>query len=123
PSDSVLKTNVVPFTSGLNIIRNLQPKSYNYNGAGGFDTEHKYIGLVAQNLASVAPFAVDTSYQKLDSTDEAPTAILNVYNEAVMYASINAIKQLDSAVTKINSVPDPPVLISPANGATLDTNA
>ncbi|MBI3501334.1 MAG: tail fiber domain-containing protein [Bacteroidetes bacterium] len=104
-SDSILKTDVSPFNAGLNVIRNLNPKFYHYNGKGGFDTQHQYIGVMAQEVASVAPYAVDSSFQKLDSSDTAPTQILNVYNEAIMYTSLNAIKQLDSAVTVLENAP------------------
>lgn len=103
PSDSQLKTNVSSFNSGLDVIRQIEPKTYNYNGKGGFETQNQYIGVVADNVAQIAPYAVRASSQKLDSSDANPTSILNIYNEAIMYTAVNAIKQLDSSVTTLQN--------------------
>lgn len=122
-SDSSLKHNISSFNSGIELLRNIHPKSYKYNGKLNIDTTRTYFGLIAEDLQLIAPFAVDSFSARLDSTDIEATTLLSVRNDAIIYTTVNAIKQLDSAVTKINSVPDAPVLISPANEAVLDTNA
>ncbi len=99
PSDSILKTNVSPFSYGLKTIRNLNPVSYQYNGIGGFETSNKYIGLIAQNLQRNEPMGVIHSTIIKDSISHDTASILNIYEEAVMYTAVNAIKQLDSAVS------------------------
>src|SRR6185437_2536934 len=98
PSDSKLKKNITPINSGLDVIRGLNIVSYQYNGKGGFDPNRTYTGVVAENVAKVAPYAVDTIQIKMDTTDTAPTAVLGVKTEAMLYTSINAIKQVDSTV-------------------------
>jgi hypothetical protein len=99
PSDSILKKNVAPFKYGLKAIRNLNPVSYNYNGIGGFDQSTKYIGLIAQNLQRNVPSAVMSSHIIKDTISHDTATILNIYDQAVMYTAVNAIKQLDSTVT------------------------
>ncbi len=99
PSDSNLKKNIIPFKYGLKAIRNLNPVSYNYNGIGGFDSSKNYIGLVAQNLQRNVPSGVKQSHIIKDTISHDTATILGIYEEAVMYTAINAIKQLDSTVT------------------------
>ncbi len=122
-SDRQLKKDTAFFTDGISIIRNINPVSYRYNGKARIDTTHSHIGVIAENLATIAPWAVDTFYAKLDSLDPEPTLLLSVKNEAIIYTSLNAIKQLDSAVTKINSAPLAPTLLFPADAAVIDSNA
>lgn len=119
-SDERLKTDTLRFTQGINIIRNLQPFTYRYNGAAGFETQKVHTGLIAEQVAAVAPFAIDTVYARLDTSDTQSTALLAVKSDALTFTALNAIKELDSAVTKATSVPDAPVLISPADGTVGD---
>jgi len=119
-SDRLLKKDTSSFDYGLNDIRKFKPMFFRYNGKANLDTSRKYIGLIAQNLAQFAPYAVDTFYSKLDSADTVLTPLLAVKNEAIIYTAINAIKQLDSSVTVLEQTtpPNKPVLISPADSAT-----
>lgn len=116
-SDRKLKKDTVSFTEGLTVIREINPISFRYNGKAGMDTAHSHIGIIAEALQSIAPFALDSFSSKLDSTDAEPTLLFSIKNEAIIYTSLNAIKQLDSAVTQATAPPSAPVLISPANGA------
>jgi len=120
PSDSIFKKDIVPLTHGLDVLRNISVVSYSYNGKGGFNTYGRYVGTIAEQLASVAPYAVDTSFIKLDSTDTELSPVLYVDQGSVIYTAINAIKQLDSSVTVLEQTipPNKPILISPADSTT-----
>ena len=102
-SDSQLKTDTSSFNTGLSMIRNLHPISYKFNGKAGLDTSGTHIGVIAEDLQSIAPYAVDSFFSKLDSTDAEPTQLLSVKNEAIMYTTVNAVKELDSIVANINT--------------------
>jgi len=115
PSDRQLKKDTSAFISGLNVIRNIHPINYRYNGKVGLDTIGTYIGVIAEDLAQIAPYALDSFYAKLDSTDLIPTKFLTVKNEAIIYTSINAIKQLDSTISHISTTAE--------NGLHIDTTA
>jgi len=119
-SDRLLKKDTSSFNYGLDIVKQIKPRFFKYNGKANLDTSKKYIGLIAQDLAQFAPYAVDTFYSKLDSADTVLTPLLAVKNEAIIYTAINAIKQLDSSVTVLEQTtpPNKPVLISPADSAT-----
>lgn len=97
PSDSILKDDISPLSHGLDVVRQLHPVSYKYNGKGGMDSAITYYGLVAESVQRVAPYAVDSAAIVLDSGD-APTPILTLNQEAISYTAINALKQLDAEI-------------------------
>jgi hypothetical protein len=86
-SDSRLKKNITPYTDGLQTILLIDPVSYQYNELSGYDTEIRYVGVLAQELQKIAPYMVGT-YQKDGET------YFNVDNSAMTYLLINAVKEL-----------------------------
>jgi|GEM_PF-2842094 len=95
-SDSIIKTNISNYIDGLNVIKNITPIYYNYNGLAGINSDKQYIGVLAQKLAPIAPYMVDTMNIILHPLDTYTTQILTMNPDAFFYMSINAIKQLDS---------------------------
>jgi hypothetical protein len=57
PSDVRIKTDLVPFTDGLAVIKNLTPTRYRYDARTGMDTAER-IGLIAQEAEQAAPYMV-----------------------------------------------------------------
>lgn len=104
-SDRKLKKDTTPFAEGLNVIRDIKTVSFKYNGKAGLDTSKTFVGVIAEDVAEIAPFAIDTFYAKLDSSDTSAMALLAVNSEAIMYATVNAVKELDSIVTAMSSSP------------------
>ncbi len=86
-SDARLKKNVQPFTSGLDIINQINPVSFNYNEQSPFQTEKMQIGILAQDLEKVAPYMVDKNVTK-DFDD-----LRSVNNQAYIFLLINAVKE------------------------------
>jgi cytoskeletal protein CcmA (bactofilin family) len=81
--------NLSPFTSGLDIITQLTPKSYNY-------TDNPYnpkVGLIAMDLLSVYPSAVIN--EGLDANQNPEYA---VDPSDFIYIVVNAIKELNTIV-------------------------
>ncbi|MFA5853970.1 MAG: tail fiber domain-containing protein [Patescibacteria group bacterium] len=95
-SDRRVKKDVTPYTSGLSVIREVNPVNYTYNGLGEMPAGHKGVGVIAQELQKIAPSMVRTDYRKLNPTDTSKTAIYMVDPSDFTYISINAIKELDS---------------------------
>lgn len=99
PSDERLKTKVQPFKDGLDVVKRINPVSYNYNGAAEMPTDERFVGTLAQNLEQVAPYMVkDWQYrdQKGNTTDYKAVD----YN-AMMFMLVNAIKELDEKNAKL----------------------
>jgi hypothetical protein len=95
-SDQALKKDTSNYTDGLNLIRHVRPINYKYNGLAGFDTTGSHVGVFAQEMQTIAPYTVDSFKARLHPNDANLTTLLNFNTTPLIYASINAIKQLDS---------------------------
>lgn len=85
-SDRRLKENIQPYADGLQQVLQIKPVRYHYNAASGYDTKPEYIGIIAQELQTVAPYMVGT----LNKEDK---EYLSVDNSAMTYMLINAVKE------------------------------
>src|SRR3989344_8119790 len=98
-SDERIKTDVRPFTDGLDAILGINPVWYKYNGKGGFVADGKdNIGVVAQDIQKVAPYTVSSYYDKLNPADAATTELLNFNSGSLTFTTINAIKELNNKI-------------------------
>jgi len=118
PSDLLLKKDISSFTDGLNVIRQIHPINYRYNGLAGIDTSlGLQVGVIANEVQNFAPYTISTFKAKLNEADSNFTDLLSFNSGALIFASFNAINELDST---ISAPPAAPVLISPADGALVD---
>ncbi|MES2849153.1 MAG: tail fiber domain-containing protein [Bacteroidota bacterium] len=85
-SDERLKQNVTPFNDGLQQLLKINPVLYQYNKLSGYDTEKKYVGVLAQEMKEVAPYMVGTFKKE-------GTEYYNVDNTAMTYILINSVKE------------------------------
>lgn len=95
-SDRRLKKDIAPYTDGLSSLLKINPVSFNYNQVTGYDTEKRYVGVVAQELKAISPYMVS------DLNMHAPdgSAYLQVDNSAMTYMLINAVKEQQSQMTE-----------------------
>lgn len=91
-SDERIKNNVQPFTSGLDIINQINPVSFYYNQQSPFKTDKMQIGVMAQELEKVAPYMVDKNVTK--EFDD----LRSVNNQAYIFLLINAVKELQAEI-------------------------
>lgn len=90
-SDRRLKQDVQPFKDGLNAVMQLHPVTYRYNELSGYDPSKQYVGIVAQDLVSVAPYMVRENGLTLREGTE--QNFLAVDPSAFTYMTINAIQE------------------------------
>lgn len=102
-SDKRLKTSIESFSDSLQKLTKLKPVSFEYNGKGGTIEGKTYYGLIAQEVQKVFPYMVGSYRGKLESTDEKEENLLTVDPSALIYVVINAIKELDKRLSKIES--------------------
>lgn len=99
-SDVRLKKNISDFTKGLDIVRQLNVKSFTYNGKFGLsDTNEIKVGVMAQDIQQLIPEAVSSFMGRLNNpqdTTEAAQELYQVNYSSVLFTAINAIKELDS---------------------------
>lgn len=120
-SDARLKNNIASFTDGLNVIRQINPVTYQFTGAGGLPTGTN-IGVLAQDVQPVAPYCVGSTKLAIKQSEAAAFSndivstfqdsigttmntvnILTFNTHGLFYAMLNSIKQLDSTITAMKS--------------------
>lgn len=103
-SDERVKTNINPYTKGLETILAINPVTYDYNGKAGFDpTSTGNIGVIAQDVLNIIPESINTYQAKLNEEDEEKTELYNFDSHALTFILINAIKQLNAEIELLKS--------------------
>jgi hypothetical protein len=91
-SDARLKKAIIPFTDGLSFIQKINPVSFYYKENAPFATGRQQVGVIAQDLETVAPYMVDKV-----ATD-GYTDLRSVNNQAYVFLLINAVKEQQSQI-------------------------
>lgn len=83
-SDEDLKDDIQPFTRGLQEILQINPISYLWSAASGFDRMNRYAGFSAQNVETAIPEAVGVD----------ANGYLTLTEKPILAALVNAVKAL-----------------------------
>lgn len=101
-SDARTKRNIRPYEAGLADLRRIRPVWFEYNGQFGTPAGEQYVGVIAQDLQTVAPYMVRTVQSaespatadgQAASTSNAAAPLLGVDNGAMTYMLINAVNE------------------------------
>lgn len=98
PSDRRLKSNIRPFEQGLNVVENLKPQRYQYNGLAETKAGIDQVGFIAQDLQKIAPELVKSEMKKLRPTDKTKTEIFKVDYTKFTFVLFNAVRELSEKV-------------------------
>lgn len=91
-SDSRLKKNISDFTDGLDLLKQIKPVWFQYNGQAGIETgDKKFVGIIAQEMQQIAPYTIGT-FTHQDSLGN-KTEYLDYDANAVTYILINSVKE------------------------------
>jgi len=111
-SDERSKRGLTPYTAGLNEVRKLTPQNFFYNGFGGtVDDGAPQVGLVAQQVEPVLPelvserLHVPTDDRGLPLSESEPVVIKGVDPGKLIYALLNAVKELAAKVEALEATP------------------
>ncbi|MFP4459451.1 MAG: tail fiber domain-containing protein [Candidatus Zixiibacteriota bacterium] len=85
-SDRRLKRAIEPYEHGLKEIIQLKPVNYEYNGQNNIQSEGRYTGFIAQDIADIIP----------DAVKETESGYLAVHSDAIIWAMLNAVKELEA---------------------------
>ena len=55
-SDRRLKSNIQDYTGGLKEVLKIKPITFEYNGKAGTEAGHPTVGIIAQDMAKIAPY-------------------------------------------------------------------
>ena len=90
-SDRRLKQNIQPYTAGLSHLLQIRPVTYQYNALSGHNTKEEHVGIIAQELQTIAP----------DMVSENADGYLSVDNSAMVFMLVNAVKELNDKLEKV----------------------
>ena len=93
-SDQRVKKDVVPFTDGLDVISRIEPVSFRYRGVAGLPPDLPGIGVIAQDLALVAPYTIQPYPAVVDEASGLKEELLAVDSGPLLFVMINAINEL-----------------------------
>jgi hypothetical protein len=97
-SDIRVKENIEVYSKGLEDILLINPVTYDYNGKGGMPKSTGYIGIIAQEIKDIFPETITTYKSKLEETDTEDTELYRFEASALVYALINAVKELKAEI-------------------------
>ena len=98
-SDARVKTVIGQYSRGLDDILKINVIDFEYNGKGGHPVDgRRYTGVIAQEMQEIFPEMVKVHRAKLEETDTEDTEILMVDNSALVYALVNAVKELKAEI-------------------------
>lgn len=99
-SDNRLKDVLGPYTHGLMFLDMLpQAQRCRLNGKAGMPVDgQEFPTFIAQDLQPVAPTWVKSFEAKLEETDTAPTELLTINTNDLIYVLVNAVKELAARV-------------------------
>ncbi len=103
-SDKRLKKNINLLEDGLNVVMQLNPIRYQYNGKAGIESTDEHIGLFAQNLQQAAPYLVDEfTYEEEDEQGKVKKSenYLGIEESAIKYLLINAVKEQQTIIEEL----------------------
>lgn len=102
-SDKRLKKDISPYQDGLELLMQIEPVSFRYNGKAGVDGSLLYrdfIGVLAQDVKAVAPYMVSTF--EYDEGGEYPEEYLSLDPNAFTYMLINATQEQQATIEAQN---------------------
>ena len=105
-SDLNLKKDITEYEKGLSEILQLRPVYFKYNGKAGTVLDEDNVGLIAQEVQTIFPKAVEEFQYCTETkpTEDTPVEkYLSFSFNEVQYALINAIKELSSKVDELES--------------------
>ena len=101
-SDERLKQVLRPFDEGLDLVLQLEPVWYRYNGQGVMPVSNKdLVGIIAQQLQPLAPYMVGSYRGKLDPLGEEETDILTYEGHAMTFVLIRAVQELHARLAML----------------------
>ena len=101
-SDRRVKKDIIEFVDGLDVLAQLSPIKYKYNGKGGLrDNGKEYIGMVAQDVEAHAPYMVWQEKELMNPDDTEETDIYQFDPSALVYICLNAIKELKQRIEEL----------------------
>jgi hypothetical protein len=100
-SDRRLKQNIAKFSMGIEVLNQIKPVTFHYNGQLDMSPDPEYVGIIAQDLQEIAPFMV--SKTEIKEGAEAGQTFLNVDPSAFTYILINSVQSQQAEIKDLRA--------------------
>jgi hypothetical protein len=102
-SDIRLKSNIQDYTKGLDLLNQIKPRTWVYNGKGGSTQGAEGLGVVADEIEQVLPSVIRTIPGKLNPEDTETTEIKHVDTTEITWLLVNAVKELAAEIATLKA--------------------
>jgi hypothetical protein len=102
-SDIRLKSNIQDYTKGLDLLKQIKPRTWVYNGKGGSTKGSEGLGVVADEIEQVLPSVIKTVLGKLNPEDTENTNIKHVDTTEITWLLVNAVKELAAEIATLKA--------------------
>lgn len=96
PSDRRLKEDIRNFNDGLEVLMNIRPVRYRFNGKMNMPTDKEYIGIIAQEMQKIAPYTIRQLNKSRKGENQ--TEYLAFNDAPLTYVTINAIQEQQAII-------------------------
>jgi len=103
-SDERLKKSVSAFTDGLQVLTQVKPVWFEYNGKAGMPTNKTYVGVIAQEMQKVAPYMVG-SFSHQDTMGK-QADYLDYDANALTYILVNSVQAQQKQMEQLKQEKD-----------------
>lgn len=98
-SDRRTKKAVLPFTDGLHVLQQINPVTFQYNGLyGTVDDEQRYVGVIAQEVAPIAPYMIEKRQLKQHAHATSEEILQYDGGTHLLYVLVNAVKEQQQVI-------------------------
>lgn len=99
-SDRRLKKDINPFSDGLEVLMQIKPVKFRYNGLLNLPDNEEHIGVIAQEIAQVAPYTVKPLAN--DDPEIQQEKYLGYDASALTYVLINSVQEQQKIIDQQN---------------------
>jgi hypothetical protein len=103
-SDLNLKTDVSEFEDGLEVLTQINPVWFRYNGVGYLPTEDLSVGIIAQEIQQIAPYMIEESEIVVDTSSMEMMPVLKYNANALFYILVNSVQELEQRTNDIGEM-------------------
>jgi len=104
PSDANLNANVTDFEDGLEVLQKIRPVWFEYNGKADLPVGEKGVGVVAQEIAEIAPYMVKPFIHR--DTFGNSAEYLGYDANALFYILVNSVQEQQDIIEETQSEND-----------------
>ncbi|HEX4593995.1 MAG TPA: tail fiber domain-containing protein [Bryobacteraceae bacterium] len=96
--DIRLKENIRPFTDGLEVLTQLDPIAFEWNGKFNTEAGRRGVGVAGQDAERIIP---EWTHRVKGEIDDEPTEIVTLNPSSFTWLAVNAFKQIDERLKKL----------------------